>query len=368
MSVQMNESPCKKRGGGKLSLQFYLLIFTFAVMLVTALLLYALWCIFDGMPWWQRDRDGVRLTILMLLAASVIISLSLVRIFSNKLLFSSARALSDASRRVARGDFSARLPMPKEKELCVVTESFNEMVEKLGCQQMLASSFISNVSHEFRNPLSAIRGYAQLLESDALTPAERAEYCAVIEDKTLALSKLVSSILELSRLENQNAAPELTRFWLDEQIRKNVLTCEAAWSGKQLAMEVSLAPVEYEGPQELLSQVWQNLIDNAVKFTPEGGRVSVFLIDARDEAIVRVADSGCGMDAATQARMFDKFYQGETGHSGEGNGLGLSIVQSVLALCDAKISVDSTPGEGTTIEVRLAKRQRPPQASAPEVC
>ncbi len=346
----------QKRKAGRFSQTFYLTAFVFGVMLANAVILYGLWCIFDGMPWWQQDRSGLRLTIMILLGVSIFFAVTVVRIVGSKAVFSSIRSFNEVSGKVAKGDFSVRLPIPKERDLAGLAQTFNDMVEQLGRQQMLADSFISNVSHEFRNPLSAIRGYAQLLESDELTPEERKEYCAIIEEKAMGLSGMVTDILELSRLENQGTKPELTSYSLDEQLRQTVLVAMAAWKDKPIDMEVSIEPVTIEAPKDLMAQVWQNLIDNAIKFTPEGGRVSVILLDTPQEAVVRVEDTGEGMDEETQSRMFDKFYQGPNHRNGQGNGLGLALVQSVLSLYGAEVLVNSIPGEGTSIHVRLKKQ------------
>lgn len=336
----------------------YLTMFTFTVMVVTAGVLYGFWYLADTMDWYNTTLLNLRIVVFILFVASCIIASVIVRVFGNRFLFKNIRALSEASQQVATGDFSVRLPIPKERELGALTANFNEMVEQLGRQEMLANDFISNVSHEFRNPLSAIRGYAQLLDSDNLTGEERQEYRKIIEEKALGLSTLVTNILELSRLENHSSACVRQTFSLDEQIRQCVLFSEPAWGAKTIDMDVSLAPVRFEGSKELLAEVWQNLIDNAVKFTPDGGNIRVSLEDADACVVVRVSDNGTGMDAQTCSRIFDKFYQGDHSQSGQGNGLGLSIVKKIVCLHNGSITVSSQPGRGTEMKVTLPKVSR----------
>ena len=333
----------------------YLTAFTFVVMAAATALIYGLWCLADALDWLNITLVNLRIVILNLFLASLVISSVTIRVFGNRFIYGSVRALGEASRQVATGDFSVQLPIPREREMGELTKNFNDMVVQLGRQEMLANDFISNVSHEFRNPLSAIRGYAQLLDSDALTKEQRQEYFQVIEEKAVSLSSLVSDILKLSRLENQGKGPAREEFSLDEQIRRCVLISQQRWEQKNLTMDVSLAPASYFGSKELLSEVWGNLIDNAVKFTPAGGNVSVTLSDAGTFVVVSVSDTGAGMDPETQERIFDKFYQGSQAKSGEGNGLGLAIVQKIVSLHDGKIEVKSMPGKGTTFRVTLPR-------------
>ncbi|MEG1524862.1 MAG: HAMP domain-containing sensor histidine kinase [Clostridia bacterium] len=339
----------------KFPLIFYLTAFSFVVMVLSAILLYGIWYLADAFHWYNTAIIGLRVTILVLFLSSILVSSSIVRIYGNRFLFESMRALSRASKQVAAGDFSPRLPIPRERELGELTVNFNNMAEQLGRQEMLATDFISNVSHEFRNPLSAIRGYAQLLDSDALSSEQRHEFLAVIEEKALGLSTLVTNILELSRLENRGFGTDAETFSLDEQIRQCVLLSEQVWSRKNLEMDVSLAPVTYWGNKSLLMEVWQNLIDNAIKFTPSGGKITITLSDADSFVVVRIADTGIGMDSETAQRIFDKFYQGSSSQSGEGNGLGLSIVQKILSFYNGNTEVFSQPGRGTSMLVTLPR-------------
>lgn len=230
--------------------------------------------------------------------------------------------------------------------------SFNDMVEQLDKQALLSKGFASGVSHEFKTPLSAIRGYAQLLGEET-SPQKRAYYSEIIVQKTDALTNLVNKMLELFRLENQGTEIPKTVFSLDEQIRKTIIFLEPVWYAKRIEMIPVLTPVSYCGAKEFIGQIWQNLIENAVKFTPSGGKITVSLEKRGDDVLVRVADSGIGMDEETRAHMFDEFYQGSPAQSFDGVGLGLALTKRILALAHGSIRVESAPNRGTTIEVLL---------------
>ncbi len=266
--------------------------------------------------------------------------------------------LRNAARRVARGDFTVRvLPQRsdgKHDEMEVLIEDFNTMVAELAANETLKSDFIANVSHEIKTPIAVIKNYAQMLETDSLSEEERAEYVHTIAESAERLSHLVGNILRLNKMESQ-AIVEKDRYCLDQQLAECIIALDEPFDEKNLDVDIDLDEgVFITSDESLLSIVWNNLLNNAIKYTPEGGRISICMKKSgTDGAVVTVADNGCGMSEEVVRHMFDKFYQGDTSHASNGNGLGLAMVKRVMELLDAKISVESSPGNGSTFRVEL---------------
>ncbi len=296
------------------------------------------------------------MALVWLAVASLLIGAAVSAAISRRVLSPVIR-LSDAARRVAQGDFSVRLENPgRLEELRTTYENFNGMVQELGATETLRNDFVANVSHEFKTPINAIEGYAMLLQDPSLTDAERREYIDRILEGTGRLSTLVSNILMLSKLDNGALPAKRDTFRLDEQIRQALLLLEPRWSEKRLELDVELDSVQYTGVEALCMQLWTNLIGNAVKFSPKGGTVRVLLRDRDARIVVTVADEGEGMSSETQRHIFEKFYQGDTSHRSEGNGLGLALVKRIVAACGGSIAVESAPGEGAVFTLELPKR------------
>ena len=301
-------------------------------------------------------RSVTLMAIGWLAAASLLIGAVVSAAISRRVLSPVIR-LSEAARRVAQGDFSVRLENPgRLEEIRTTYDSFNDMVQELGATETLRNDFVANVSHEFKTPINAIEGYAMLLQDPALTGEERQEYIDRILEGTRRLSTLVSDILMLSKLDNGVLTVQRETFRLDEQIRQALLQLEPRWSEKRLELDVELDSVQYTGFEALCMQLWTNLIGNAVKFSPEGGTVRVLLRDRDTRIVVTVADEGEGMSEETQRYIFEKFYQGDTSHRSEGNGLGLALVKRIVAACEGSIAVESVPGEGAVFTLELPKR------------
>ena len=271
------------------------------------------------------------------------------------------RLLGAAARRVAQGDFNVHLPKrhddkKKNDYIDVMFEDFNTMVEELNSIETLKDDFVGNVSHEIKTPLATIENYASALQKMNLTDDERVEYTAAIANAAQRLSTLVSNILRLNKLENQGIVPQSEPYDLAEQLRACVLGYEAAWEEKDIEIEVDVDETcMLDKDQTLLEPIWNNLISNAIKFTDPGGTVKISQRADAANIRVEVSDSGIGMDEATQRRIFDKFYQGDTSHAQEGNGLGLALAARALRLVDGEMTVQSTPDEGTTFTVWLNK-------------
>lgn len=262
--------------------------------------------------------------------------------------------MSEAVKEVAKGNFHIQLhDRSGIRELQDMACNFNIMTRELAGTELLRTDFIENVSHEFKTPLAAIEGYAALLQRKGLSEEKKAEYTKRILYNTKRLSTLTSNILLLSRLENQETGIRKESFCLDEQLRETLLYLQEQWSEKHLILEIDLDNIEYNGSQELLSHVWENLLGNAIKFTPPGGRIVVLLHRESGKINIQISDTGIGINALVLPRIFEKFYQGDLSRSASGNGLGLSLVRRILDLHGGKISVSSQEGKGTTFTVFL---------------
>jgi signal transduction histidine kinase len=274
------------------------------------------------------------------------------------------RRLSEAAKKIAGGDFSVRIA-PNRKDgkkdfVEVMFDDFNAMAGELESIELLKNDFIANVSHEIKTPLAVIQNYATALQNDTLGPEERSEYIKTIIASSQKLSSLVSNILKLNKLEHQEIASTARTFDLSEQIRRCALAFEDLWEGKNITFDADLEEAVVCGDESMLEMVWNNLIANAIKFTAPGGAIMLTLKKSEEFAVVEIRDSGCGMDEETQKHIFDKFYQGDSSHSQEGNGLGLALVKKALDISGAKITVTSMPEKGASFTVWLKTAELPP--------
>ena len=266
--------------------------------------------------------------------------------------------MAEATSRVAGGDFSVYVPTIHTQDqwdyLDVMIVDFNRMVEELGSIETLKTDFVSNVSHEMKTPIAIIKNYAELLQMGNLTEEQKTEYAQNIEAAAGRLSSLISNILKLNKLENQRITPEVEAYDVCRQLCDCILQFEDAWEEKEIELETDMdESAMVEADESLLELVWNNLLSNAVKFTPPGGTIAVKQSTQEGLVTMSVSDTGCGMDAESMKHIFDKFYQGDTSHSGEGNGLGLALVKRVLELLDGEIRVESEPGKGSSFLVTL---------------
>ena len=268
------------------------------------------------------------------------------------------RVLAAATSQVAAGDFSIYVPpyhtADKLDYLDVMLLDFNKMVAELGSIETLKTDFFSNVSHEIKTPIAIIQNYAELLTGENLSEDNRREYTENIQQATKKLSTLISNMLKLDKLEKQTIRPQLEPFDVSAQICDCVLQLENLWDEKGLELVIDVEErVLLTSDSALLDLVWTNLLSNAIKFSTPGDLLTVQQQSTDQQIIVKIADTGCGMDEATTARIFDKFYQGDTSHATEGNGLGLALVQRILEVLNGKIIVESYVGHGTTFTVTL---------------
>lgn len=266
--------------------------------------------------------------------------------------------LADAARQVAEGDFSIYVPTMHTAEnkdyLDRMIDDFNKMVAELGSMETLKTDFFANVSHEFKTPLAGIQNNAMLLQRKNISEEERQECADAIVESTRRLSDLISNMLKLNKLEKQTLVPKAEPYDLCEQLCECVIQFDDLMEKKNIEFEADLEDqAVIAADQDLMELVWNNLLSNAVKFTPTGGSIVLRQHTDADGIKVSVSDTGCGMDENTQKKIFEKFYQGDTSHATEGNGLGLALVLRVLHLLDCQISVQSEPGKGSVFTVHI---------------
>ena len=269
------------------------------------------------------------------------------------------RQITQAAERIMQGDFSARVPQihgAGTEGFNQIGGAINKMAEELSGTETLRTDFIANVSHELKTPLAVMGNYAAMLRRPGISEEDKEEYAAAISAAAQKLAQLITNILKLNKLENQQIFPQPAEFDLSGQLCEALLGFEDAWEAKNLEMETDIEDaVLIRSDPELLSLVWNNLISNAVKFTPEGGKISVGLKTEGDRAVISIRDTGCGMKPETGRHIFEKFYQGDSSHATQGNGLGLALVKRVMDILNGEIGVESVWGEGSTFTVRLRR-------------
>jgi signal transduction histidine kinase len=261
-----------------------------------------------------------------------------------------------AMERMAKGDFSIHLDDHQENNLLNgLVGSVNKMALELGQMENMRQEFVSNVSHEIQSPLTSIRGFAKALESDRLSQEERLHYLEIIEMESTRLSRLADELLKLASLDAEQVKFEPKQYRLDKQIRSLILTSEPQWAEKNIELDVALQEVSITADEDLLSQVWLNLLHNSIKFTPQGGSIKVELHLTGNKIEFTIADTGIGIAPEDQPHIFERFYKADKSRtrSNEGSGLGLAIVKKIVDLHGGTIDLESKSGAGTTFIVWL---------------
>ncbi len=261
--------------------------------------------------------------------------------------------LSEAIRKVAAGDYSTRITEYKRAQIKPIYDDFNKMCAELESVKMLRNDFLNSYSHEFKTPISSINGFASLVLEKDMPEEEQKKYLKIIVDESARLSNLATSTILLSKLTAQSIVTDIEEYDLGEQLRECSVILSGKWLQKNMEFDVSLDHVMYSGNKEMMQHLWINLLDNAVKYTPEGGKVTVSVSEENGYAIVKIADTGEGMSKEVRDHLFNPYFQGDSSHSRQGLGLGLSIVKRIVELCKGTITVRSKVGEGSIFTVIL---------------
>ncbi len=326
---------------------FFFMFFAMLLVFLGAFALYRFGFIVADRP--------VDIVLILFALTSLLVGVALSAIFS-RFPLSPLRELMEATDRIADGDYSARINLKSPAELKRLSDKFNHMAEEIGSVEMLRSDFINNFSHEFKTPIASIQGFAEMLELECLTEEERTEYIHTIIDEASRLTALATNILNLSKVEQQSILTDQNRFNVTEQLRQVIALLDKKWSDKGIVIAFDCGEVFYTGNEELLKQVWINLIDNAVKFSPEGEEIDIVIRESEESLAVSFTNRGDPIPASALTHIFDKFYQADISHATQGNGLGLAIAQKIARLHGGSIAVPRSDTEGTTFEVVLPRK------------
>lgn len=268
------------------------------------------------------------------------------------------QSITNAMKQIATGDYNVNLRKISGHDIPGdpfgdIVDNINYMARELGEMEQMRQEFVSNVSHEIQSPLTSISGFARALQNDKLDHNERLHYLSIIETESQRLSKISDNLLKLTYLESAHHLFEPRRYRLDKQIRNTVLSCEPQWTVKNIEMDLSLEDANIVADKELLDQVWMNLLNNAIKFTPNGGSIHLSLYHHHDELHFEISDTGIGITEKEQLHLFERFYKADKARirNTSGSGLGLSIVKTIIDMHKGTIHVKSKPNEGTTFKI-----------------
>lgn len=338
----------------------YLLFFLLAAFLVTCCISLFTTTLMDSLGIVLTGEDltsAAKLTFLNVILLSLMFTV--IDALRRKLTVErSAKRIAEAAKQIVAGDFSVRVaPTSRfvtDDSFQQIIDCFNQMAQELAGVETLRTDFISNVSHEMKTPLAVMQNYGTLLQTPELSDDQRIEYAKGITDSSRRLANMMTNILKLNKLENQQIFPDAVEYDLSEQLCQTLLQYESVWERNEIEIETDIAEgVTIHADSELLALVWNNLLSNAFKFTPRGGTVSLSLTAVEGYATVTVRDTGCGMSPETGAHIFEKFYQGDASRATQGNGLGLALVKRVVDIIHGEISVESTIGKGTVFTVMI---------------
>lgn len=334
-------------------LWLYFSAVVFSTIVIVFLLIAGIWLILFELNIIESDPHTRKIPIVLFLLGSLLLG-TIVALFVGKLIIRPIQEISNAFDELSRGNFDVKVSENKGvDEIREMARRFNSMTYDLSHIETLRNDFAANVSHEFKTPIASIEGYATLLQDSRLTPEKQGRYVGKILDNSRRLSTLCSSILMLSKLENQEIIPDKKEYRIDEQIRRSILALEGRWSAKKIEFGLELPRLTYFGNEQLIGQIWTNIIDNAVKHSPEGSTIEITLRQNGGALEVTVKDHGEGMTEDVQKHIFEKFYQADASRKAEGNGLGLALVKRIVDLCSGEISVESEPGKGSEFRVLL---------------
>lgn len=295
---------------------------------------------------------SMRGTVLTILAAGILLG-TLAIVHSSRSIVKPIKELSKAAREVAQGKLNVYVKPVGSDEISRLAKDFNIMTQALISTDKLHKEFVSNVSHEFKTPVTSIRGFAKLVRDGNLEKVQMQEYCDIIIEESERLSNLAQDLLKLSELENSVIQENVVLIAVDEQIRKAVVSLEPLWSKKEIEIELNLEKISFNSNLQSLQQVWNNLLTNAIKFSDPKSTINIELVTKDDKLHFTIQDHGIGIKEEDQTRIFERFYQADTSRAEEGHGLGLVIVKKIVEKAGGTISVNSVYGEGTTFIVEL---------------
>ena len=342
-----------KKGHSALWLRFAVLVFATIFAVFTAVTLG--WYVLFRCGLLSVDPFGRHVPILLLALVSLLLG-TVIALYVGRLIVRPVQSISEAFDALSAGNFDVKVPENERlREIREMAQHFNAMTHDLSHIETLRSDFVANVSHEFKTPIAAIEGYATLLQNRSLSQEKHDRYVEKILENSRRLSNLSGNVLMLSKLENQEIVSGKSEFRLDEQLRKCVLLLESKWTEKNIEFDMDLPKIDYYGSEPLLSQVWVNLLDNAIKHSPAGGVIRIAIRQTDSLLTVTITDHGDGMSEEVQKHMFEKFYQGDSSHKAEGNGLGLALVKRIAELCKGTVEAESAPGNGAAFSVCLPK-------------
>ena len=343
----------KKRAGVRIKITLLTTGFVFILLVLTMFASNTL-IIFALKHGWIKSEPGAHLVPLLFQSGiiSIIIGTA-ISLFMSRLPLRPLHTLIQAIHEVSVGNYDVKIHLEHPREFQELSECFNQMTAELAGTEMFRSDFINNFSHEFKTPIVSILGFARLLRSQVPDGCQSREYLDIIIEESRRLSDLSATVLNLSKVESLTLLTDKTVYSLSEQIRESILLLESKWSKKQINFDIDMEEVMITANEPLLKQVWMNLLDNAVKFSPAEGRITITLRLNIGNAVFTVKDQGEGIDDKTIKFIFDKFYQGDTSHNIEGNGLGLPLVKKILELHRGEVSVQSQAKKGCIFIVRL---------------
>lgn len=282
------------------------------------------------------------------------IGVSLILVMASHII-NPLRKITEATKKVATGNLKVKVDVDRKDEIGELAQNFNIMVDELNSIEYLRKDFISNISHELKTPIASIQGFAKLLSDDNLSKEEKEEYINIILEETQRLSNLSSNMLKLSKLEKQEIVTNKTEYRLDNQIRKAIIMLDEKINNKKIKISLDSSEVSIYEDEDLIMEIWINLINNAIKYSNENGEIKIKVIEEENDVKVSIKDEGIGIPKDKQERIFEKFYQVENSRAGEGSGLGLAIVKRIVDLIKGEIEVESKEKQGTKIIVSIPK-------------
>jgi signal transduction histidine kinase len=322
-------------------------VWFYIVILISSVMAFGLITFLE----FDMNRNDAIYMLGMIPCMGVVAGVSIIKIINT--LKVRMKKISDGINRVAEGNLDIEIDLNNSGEYRNMYRNFNRMVRELKNTKMEMQNFINDFSHEFKTPITSIHGFAELLLENNINEEERRQYLQIIAEESHRLAALSQNTLLLTKLDAQEVITDKREFDLEEQIKRCTILLFREMEKKEIILNMELSPAKYYGSGELMQQIWMNLISNAVKFTPQGGEITIIMISIGNQITVNISDTGIGMDEETMKHIFDKYYQGDSSHATIGFGLGLSIVKRIVDLCGGNITATSTKGMGSTFSVEL---------------